>query len=64
MIRARQVPALCTREFYGPIRSMSFTYVSVLTDHGMGKAPNSSVLAAAVSPWDRGAVRLLGSSSP
>jgi hypothetical protein len=34
---------------------MSLTYVSVLTDQGMRKFPNSSVLAAAVGSWDRGA---------
>lgn len=32
---------------------MSLTYVSVLTDEGMLKVPNSSLLAAAVGPWDR-----------
>jgi hypothetical protein len=31
---------------------MSLTYVSVLTDEGMLKVPNSSLLAAAVGPWD------------
>ena len=40
-------------EFYGTVASMSLTYVSVLTDDGMLKVPNSSVLAAAVGPWDR-----------
>jgi small-conductance mechanosensitive channel len=42
-------------EFYGTVTSMSLTYVSVLTDDGMLKVPNSSVLAAAVGPWDRAA---------
>jgi hypothetical protein len=32
---------------------MSLTYVSILTDEGMLKVPNSSLLAAAVGPWDR-----------
>jgi small-conductance mechanosensitive channel len=40
-------------EFYGNVASMSLTYVSVLTDEGMLKVPNSSLLAAAVGPWDR-----------
>jgi small-conductance mechanosensitive channel len=40
-------------EFYGTVTSMSLTYVSVLTDEGMLKVPNSSLLAAAVGPWDR-----------
>ena len=40
-------------EFYGTVTSMSHTYVSVLTDEGMLKVPNSSLLAAAVGPWDR-----------
>jgi small-conductance mechanosensitive channel len=39
-------------EFYGTVTSMSLTYVSVLTDQGLLKVPNSSVLAAAVGPWD------------
>jgi hypothetical protein len=34
---------------------MSLTYVSILTDEGMLKVPNSSLLAAAVGPWDRAA---------
>jgi small-conductance mechanosensitive channel len=42
-------------EFYGTVTSMSLTYVSVLTDEGMLKVPNSSMLAAAVGPWDRAA---------
>jgi small-conductance mechanosensitive channel len=42
-------------EFYGTVTSVSLTYVSVLTDDGMLKVPNSSVLAAAVGPWDRSA---------
>ena len=32
---------------------MSLIYVSVLTDEGMLKVPNSSLLGAAVGPWDR-----------
>jgi small-conductance mechanosensitive channel len=40
-------------EFYGTVTSMSLTYVSVSTDDGMLKVPNSSVLAAAVGPWNR-----------
>ncbi|MFZ0249874.1 MAG: mechanosensitive ion channel domain-containing protein [Acidimicrobiales bacterium] len=40
-------------EFYGIVTSMSLTYVSVLTEEGMLKVPNSSLLAAAVGPWDR-----------
>jgi small-conductance mechanosensitive channel len=40
-------------EFYGTVTSMSLTYVSVLTDDGLLKVPNSSLLAAAVGPWDR-----------
>jgi small-conductance mechanosensitive channel len=40
-------------EFYGTVTSMSLTYVSVLTDDGMLKVLNSSVLAAAVGPWER-----------
>jgi hypothetical protein len=32
---------------------MSLTYVSVLTEQGMLKVPNSSLLAAAVGPWPR-----------
>jgi small-conductance mechanosensitive channel len=42
-------------EFYETVTSMSLTYVSVLTDEGMLKVPNSSLLAAAVGPWDRSA---------
>jgi small-conductance mechanosensitive channel len=42
-------------EFYGTVTAVSLTYVSVLTDDGMLKVPNSSVLAAAVGPWDRSA---------
>jgi small-conductance mechanosensitive channel len=38
-------------EFYGTVTSMSLTYVSVLTDDGLLKVPNSSLLAAAVGPW-------------
>jgi hypothetical protein len=34
---------------------MSLTYVSLFTDDGMRKDPNSSVLTAAVGPWDRSA---------
>ena len=41
--------------FYGTVTSVSLTYVSVLTDDGILKVPNSSVLAAAVGPWDRSA---------
>jgi small-conductance mechanosensitive channel len=40
-------------EFYGTVTAMSLTYVSVLTDQGLLKVPNSSLLAAAVGPWDR-----------
>jgi small-conductance mechanosensitive channel len=40
-------------EFYGTVTAMSLTYVSVLTDQGMLKVPNSSVLAAAVGPYRR-----------
>lgn len=40
-------------EFYGTVASMSLTYVSVLTDQGLLKVPNSSFLAAAVGPWPR-----------
>jgi small-conductance mechanosensitive channel len=40
-------------EFYGTVTSMSLTYVSVLTDQGLLKVPNASVLAAAVGPWDQ-----------
>ncbi len=40
-------------EFYGTVTSMSLTYVSVLTDEGMLKVPNSSLLGAAVGPWPR-----------
>lgn len=40
-------------EFYGTVTAMSLTYVSVLTDEGMLKVPNSSLLAVAVGPWDR-----------
>ena len=40
-------------EFYGTVTSMSLTYVSILTDEGMLRVPNSSLLAAAVGPWDR-----------
>jgi small-conductance mechanosensitive channel len=39
-------------EFHGTVTSMSLTYVSVLTDEGMLKVPNASLLAAAVGPWD------------
>jgi small-conductance mechanosensitive channel len=38
-------------EFYGTVTSMSLTYVSVLTEQGLLKVPNSSFLAAAVGPW-------------
>ncbi|HEY1652633.1 MAG TPA: mechanosensitive ion channel domain-containing protein [Acidimicrobiales bacterium] len=40
-------------EFYGTVTAMSLTYVSVLTEQGMLKVPNSSLLAAAVGPWPR-----------
>lgn len=40
-------------EFYGTVTSMSLTYVSVLTEDGLLKVPNSSFLAAAVGPWPR-----------
>lgn len=40
-------------EFYGTVTSMSLTYVSILTEQGMLKVPNSSLLAAAVGPWPR-----------
>jgi small-conductance mechanosensitive channel len=40
-------------EFYGTVTSMSLTYVSVLTEEGLLKVPNSSLLAAAVGPWPR-----------
>lgn len=40
-------------EFSGTVTSMSLTDVSVLTDEGMLKVPNSPLLAAAVGPWDR-----------
>ena len=42
-------------EFYGTVTAMSLTYVSVLTDEGTLKVPNSSLLAAAVGPWDHSA---------
>ena len=47
----RMSPAAGSRS--GTVTSMSLTYVSVLTDEGMLKVPNSSLLAAAVGPWDR-----------
>ena len=37
-------------EFYGTVVSMSLTYVSVLTDEGMLKVPNSSLLAGGGRP--------------
>lgn len=40
-------------EFYGTVTSMSLTYVSVLTEQGLLKVPNSTFLAAAVGPWPR-----------
>lgn len=40
-------------EFYGTVSSMSLTYVSVITEDGLLKVPNSSFLAAAVGPWPR-----------
>lgn len=40
-------------EFYGTVTSMSLTYVSVLTEDGLLKVPNSSFLSAAVGPWPR-----------
>jgi small-conductance mechanosensitive channel len=40
-------------EFYGIVTSVSLTYVSVLTEDGMLKVPNSSLLAAAVGAWGR-----------
>jgi small-conductance mechanosensitive channel len=40
-------------EFYGTVTSMSLTYVSLLTEEGLLKVPNSSFLAAAVGPWPR-----------
>jgi small-conductance mechanosensitive channel len=40
-------------EFHGTVASMSLTYVTVFTDEGMLKVPNSSLLAAAVGPYDR-----------
>ena len=44
-------------EFYGTVTSMSLTYVSILTDEGMLKVPNPTLLAAAVGPSDSSAVR-------
>ena len=35
-------------EFFGTVTSMSLTYVSIMTDQGMLKVPNSSLLSAAV----------------
>ena len=40
-------------EFFGTVTSMSLTYVSIMTDQGMLKVPNSSLLAAAVGPSRR-----------
>lgn len=40
-------------EFYGTVTAMSLTYVSVHTEQGLLKVPNSSLLAAAVGPWPR-----------
>ncbi len=40
-------------EFYGTVTSITLTYVSVLTEQGLLKVPNSSLLAAAVGPWPR-----------
>jgi small-conductance mechanosensitive channel len=40
-------------EFYGTVTSMTLTYVTVLTEQGLLKVPNSSLLAAAVGPWPR-----------
>ncbi len=40
-------------EFDGAVTSISLTYVSILTDQGMLKVPNSSLLAAAVGPYRR-----------
>ncbi len=40
-------------EFFGTVTSMSLTYVSILTDQGMLKVPNSSLLSAAVGPSRR-----------
>jgi small-conductance mechanosensitive channel len=42
-------------EFYSTVTGMSLTSVSILTDEGMLKVPNSSLLAAAIGPWDRAA---------
>jgi small-conductance mechanosensitive channel len=38
-------------EFYGTVLAMSLTYISILTPEGILKVPNSSMLAAAVGPW-------------
>jgi small-conductance mechanosensitive channel len=40
-------------EFFGTVTSMSLTYVSIMTDQGMLKVPNSSLLSAAVGPTRR-----------
>ena len=40
-------------EFFGTVTSMSLTYVSIMTDQGMLKVPNSSLLSAAVGPSRR-----------
>jgi small-conductance mechanosensitive channel len=39
-------------EFYGTVLAMSLTYVSILTNEGLLKVPNASVLASAVGPWN------------
>jgi small-conductance mechanosensitive channel len=40
-------------EFFGTVTSMSLTYVTIMTDQGMLKVPNSSLLSAAVGPSRR-----------
>jgi small-conductance mechanosensitive channel len=40
-------------EFYGTVTSITLTYVSVLTEQGLLKVPNSTLLDSAVGPWPR-----------
>jgi small-conductance mechanosensitive channel len=44
-------------EFDGTVTSMSLTYVTVLTDQGQLKVPNSGLLAAAVGPYRQPAAK-------
>jgi len=51
-------------QFDGVVTGMSLTYVTLRTDEGPLKVPNSGMLAAAVGPWKRAAVNPRPDSAP